>query len=209
MIIYDVSMTISEDMQVYKNKPEKKPKIEVVSDFDHHESHETQITMNLHTGTHMDFPLHMIKDGDDSNHLNLSKLIRKVKVFDFSHVVDSIKVTDLELKSIEKNDFILFKTKNSAEDAFNPSFIYLDEESSTYLAEKQISGVGIDALGIERDQKGHPTHKNLMQHDILIIEGLRLRSVKENEYTMVALPLKIKGSDALPLSVILIEKDSV
>lgn len=205
MKYYDVSMMVSKDMQVYKNKPEKKPIFKIASDFDQGSSHETQVDLNLHSGTHMDFPLHMIKDGQTSDALELSRLIRKVKVFDMTHVKDGIDKEDLEKLDIDKDDFVLFKTTNSFEDTFNFKFIYLKDSGAKYLAQKKINGVGIDALGIERDQSGHPTHKILFESDIYIIEGLRLKEVKEDEYFMYALPIKMPDADALLLSVILVE----
>ncbi|MCR3906395.1 MAG: cyclase family protein [Tenericutes bacterium] len=206
MKVYDVSMTISKDIQVYKNKPEKKPKIEVVSDFDHASSHETSLSFNLHTGTHMDFPLHMIPSGESSDTLDLARLITEVKVFDLQHLDDCIDVEDIESLDIQAGDFVLFKTRNSYEETFNFEFIYLNHAASQYLATKEIKGVGVDGLGVERNQENHPTHKTLFKHDIIIIEGLRLKEVEEGSYMMYALPLKVKGSDALPLSVILVEE---
>jgi len=205
MKIYDISMTIHQKMQVYKNKAEKIPIIEVVSDFETGSSHETSLSMNLHTGTHMDFPLHMIIDGQTSDTLDLAKLIRPVKVLDLTHLIDGIGQKDLVEKGIQPNDFLLFKTRNSYEETFNFEFIYVKEDAAKYLSAQKIAGVGVDGLGVERDQKNHPTHKILFQHDITIIEGLRLKEVKEGTYFMYALPLKIVGSDALPLSVILTE----
>ena len=204
MKIYDVSMTIHKDIQVYKNKPEKKPIISIASDFSTGSSHETSLCMNLHTGTHMDFPLHMIPNGDTSDTLDLNRLITKVKVFDMTHLKDGISQLDLTHLDIEQGDFVLFKTKNSEEETFNFEFIYIKEDAATYLASKKISGVGVDGLGVERDQIGHPTHKILFQHDIIIIEGLRLKEVAKGTYQMYALPIKVTHSDALPLSVILI-----
>jgi arylformamidase len=208
MKYYDVSMLISSDMQVYKNKVNKKPVFEIAADFSNGPSHETKVSLNLHTGTHMDFPLHMLKDGETSNALVLKRLIRNVKVYDMSNVKDGIDLLDVKDLDISKNDFILFKTRNSFEDDFNFEFIYLKEGAAQFLANKGIDGVGIDALGIERDQKGHPTHKILFKNDIYIIEGLRLKDVEEGIYMMYALPIKMPNSDALLLSVILVdEKD--
>ena len=204
MKIYDVSMTIHKDIQVYKNKPEKKPVIEVIADFLDSGVHETALSMNLHTGTHMDFPLHMIPGDKTSDSLDLNRLIREVKVFDMTHVKTGITSGDLERLEIKPNDFVLFKTQNSFEDTFNFEFIYLQISGATYLASKGISGVGIDALGIERDQADHPTHRMLFDHDIVIVEGLRLKEVPSGSYMMYALPIKVAGSDALPLAVILV-----
>jgi arylformamidase len=205
MKIYDISMTISNDIQVYKNKPDKRPLIETVSDFDYASAYETNITMNLHTGTHMDFPLHMIKNGETSDTLNLMKLITIAKVFDLSHLSGSSKVEDIIKLDIKDNDFVLFKTQNSFEEFWNDQFVYLDKDAAAYLSTKKIKGVGVDGLGVERDQAGHPTHHILFDSNIMIIEGLRLAHITEGVYMMYALPIKIKGVEALPLSVILTE----
>jgi arylformamidase len=196
-------MTIDPMMQVYKNREEKKPKITIDQHFEQGTTYESRLNMNLHTGTHMDFPLHILKDGNDSNALDLEHLIRPVKVFDLTMIDDGIAYSDLEPLDIREDDFVLFKTKNSFEETFNFTFIYLQEDAARYLAKIGVKGVGIDALGIERDQQGHPTHKALLGKKIIIIEGLRLKMVKEGNYFMFALPLKIRDVEALPLSVVL------
>ncbi len=206
MKVHDISMTISEEMQVYKNKIEKKPTIEVASTFEKDGVYESKLSFNLHTGTHMDFPLHIFKDGKTSDTLDLSRLIRKVKVFDLSDLDMEIDEKDLVKLDIQPDDFVLLKTKNSQTDIFDFHFVFINEKAAQYLSSKGIAGVGVDALGVERDQKGHPTHHLLMNHDIIIIEGLRLKDIPEGEYLMIALPIKIKHVDALPLSIILIEE---
>lgn len=203
MTIYDVSMTIESTMQVYKNREEKKPMITLDQDFEKGSTYESRLSMNLHTGTHMDFPLHILKDGSDSNSLDLEHLIRPVKVLDLTDVEEGIGKNDLERFDIRKDDFVLFKTRNSFEETFNFDFIYLKEDGATYLETIGVKGVGIDALGIERAQKGHPTHRTLLKEMIIIIEGLRLKMVEEGNYFMFALPLKVRGVEALPLSVVL------
>jgi len=79
------------------------------------------------------------------------------------------------------------------------------ESAAKYLAEKQIKGVGVDALGIERDQAGHPTHKTLMNHNIVILEGLRLKDIVPQSYILIALPLKFEGLDGSPVRAVLLE----
>lgn len=88
---------------------------------------------------------------------------------------------------------------------FNFEFVYLDKSGAAYLKETGIRGVGIDTLGIERAQPNHETHKVLLNQNIIIIEGLRLEDIKEGEYTLYVLPLKIKNTEAAPSRAILIE----
>lgn len=205
MKMYDVTMTITENMQVYKNKPEKRPSIRVVQDFDKAAARESRIDLDVHTGTHIDSPLHMLPEGGTMETLSLETLVGSSKVLDMTHVTDGISKIDLEKHEIQEGDFILLKTRNSMEDEFNFEFIYLAEDGAKYLAEKKIRGVGIDALGVERSQPGHPTHKTLFHADILIMEGLRLAEVPQGEYFMVAAPLKVMETEAAPARVLLFE----
>ncbi len=198
-------MEISEDMIVYKNKLDKKPTLRITKDYSMAESYESIITMGMHTGTHIDAPLHMIEGGKTIDSIALENLIRKCKVLDFTEVENKITKEILERKEIQKGDFILLKTKNSFSKEFDFQFIYLEKSGAEYLKNIGIAGVGIDALGIERDQPGHETHKILLSQDIIIIEGLKLNEVEEGEYTLYAPPLKIRNVEAAPVRVILVD----
>jgi len=209
MKIYDVTMSIHPQMQVYKNKEAKRPIFDIAATHDVEGVYETVIKMNLHTGTHMDFSLHIQKNGGTSSNFDFNRLMRPIRVLDLSHVKEGIRKEDLETYEIAENDFILLKTKNSLESEFNFEFIHLTDSGSAYLGTKKIKGVGIDALGIERNQKGYPTHNTLFDSDIIIIEGLRLKEVKEGYYDMIALPIKIEDVEALPLRVVLIDHEKL
>lgn len=204
-MIYDISMPINEDIQVYKNIKENAPKIKVVANHEETGSHASEITMNLHTGTHVDYPLHMIENGKTSDYEVLEKLITPVKVYDLTILKDHIDLETVNKLDIEENDFILFKTKNSFSEEFLFDFVYLDKEAAAYLADKKIKGVGTDGLGIERAQANHPTHKAILGKDMVIIEGLRLKDVPQGTYQMYCLPLKITGVEANPARVILMD----
>ncbi|UOE92045.1 cyclase family protein [Alkalihalobacillus sp. LMS39] len=202
MKVFDISSPIYEGMPVYKNKPEKQPKLQTATNGYVTES---RLDLDVHTGTHIDSPLHMVTDGDTFESIEIEKLVCPCKVFDLTHVDEKITAEDLKQFEISKDDFVLFKTKNSFDEEFNFDFIFLAECGASYLAEKQIRGVGIDALGVERAQEGHPTHKTLFGHDIIVIEGLQLKEIESGEYLMVAAPLKLIGTDASPARVLLLD----
>ncbi len=205
MKIYDISMSIHPDMPIYKNKAEKIPVFEVTRDFSSGSVFESKITIDMHTGTHLDSPLHVIENGKTIGSIDLFKVITKCKVIDMTHIETKITRTDLEQVNIIPGDFVLFKTKNSYTNKYEDSFIYLDESGAQYLRDKKIKGVGIDSLGIERNQPGHPTHKLLLGSDILILEGLRLAEVNEGEYFLIALPLKVDRAEACPVRAVLLD----
>ena len=160
--IIDISMPISESMPVYGGRPEKKPQVTIQSDFKTGHVYESRIDMNLHTGTHMDAPLHMQPGGETIESLKLENLITPCKVLDLTFVEDKITAADLDNKNINKDDFLLFKTRNSYEDILEGAFVYLDKTAARFLADKKIKGVGIDALGVERAQPEHETHNLLL-----------------------------------------------
>ncbi len=205
MNYFDVSMPIHPAMPVYKNKPEKRPSFEVTSDFTTGSSHETRIHIDVHTGTHIDAHLHMIEGGSTIEAITLDRLIVPCRVLDLTSVTDAIHQVDLEAHNPQAGEFLLFKTKNSFAKEFEMNFVYVAEDAASWLASIGIKGVGIDALGIERSQLSHPTHKALFAKDIIIIEGLRLGDVPQGEYLLVALPLALVGLDAAPARVLLVE----
>lgn len=206
MRMHDVSMAVDQYIPVYNNKADKKPVFTIDRDYNSGNVYESVIKMNMHTGTHIDAPLHMLIGGNTIDKLDITKLVTECTVFDFQDVQDKISSEDLKRKNIKSGSFILLKTRNSFYEGFDPEFVYVDATGAEYLKELQISGVGIDSLGIERAQPGHETHKTLLGNGIIILEGLRLADIEEGVYQMVALPLKLIGTEAAPARVILLEK---
>ncbi|QGH36926.1 cyclase family protein [Gracilibacillus salitolerans] len=205
MKFYDISMDVYPAMQVWEDIVSKKPVFDTQTNG--HVT-DTTATLGLHTGTHIDAPLHMINDADTFETIQLERLVRQVKVLDLEKAEDGITRSDLEAHSIEQDDFLLCKTKNSyyhSED-FDYEFIYLKEDGAEYLVEKGIEGIGIDTLGIERSQEGNPTHRKLFKNDIIIVEGLRLKDIEPGVYSMVAAPLKLVGTEAAPARVLLFDQ---
>ena len=206
MKIHDVTRMISEDMTVYKDRESKKIKRTVVADYEKADYYESRMDMDMHCGTHIDAPLHMIKGGDTIEKYDLSKFIGDCKVFDLTDVDEAIRKKDIENLDIQKDDIVIFKTKNSSDQGYNPEFVYIEEDAAMYLSEKGIKTVGIDAMSIERDKKEHPSHKIILGANIGVIEDLYLKNVGQGQYFLSALPLNIRGSEASPIRAVLIEK---
>ena len=159
----------------------------------------------MHTGTHVDAPLHFVPEGKTIDQIPLDRLLRSCRVLDLTSVRGGIEVQDLQQWSIKGGEFIILKTRNSLQTRreFDPEFVYVTGEAAEYLVNVGIDGVGIDALGIERSQPDHRTHRLLLSHGILIIEGLQLAEVPPGEYMMSALPLAVPGAEAAPARVVL------
>lgn len=209
MKIHDISTLIHKDMIVYKNKDEKRPVITVVNDYSKGTSYESRALLDMHVGTHMDAPLHMVEGGSTIDNQDLTKCVTWCKVFDLSHVEEKIQMKDIEEFEIKKDDFVIFKTRNSFANEFDFKFVFISTEVAEFLAKQQIKGVGIDALSVERDQPKHETHDALLKNNIAVIEGLNLKDIVSGEYFLICLPLKIKGAEGAPSRAILIEGNNL
>lgn len=204
----DISWPISEAMTAYKNR--SVVRITPTKNFDTDRVRESLITIGSHTGTHIDAPAHFLADGATSEKIPLEATMGPCTVLDMTHCVHAITHTDLcaVADKIQPYARILLKTRNSlrtASDPFDPEFVYIDKEAAGYLAQRGVQTVGIDYLGIERNQPEHETHVTFMKAGVVIIEGLRLGLVSPGNYFLYCLPLALVGTDGAPARAILVE----
>ena len=203
MIVYDLTMPLTADIPVFKNRDANRPVFAV--DRSHEVNHicEHRLTINLHTGTHLDAPLHVLPGGAAIDTFPLDHCVLDCQVFDMTAAGRSITAETLELLDFRPGSAVLFKTINSGVESFDFRFCYVTADGAACLAQKGLFLVGIDALGIERDQPGYPTHKALFAAGTWILEGLRLAAVPLGDYTLHLLPLLIPGAEASPVRAVL------
>lgn len=168
------------------------------------------VTMGSHTGTHMDAPLHFVRNGVGLDRMPLTATIGPARVIEIRDR-GSIKPGELRPHQIRRGERVLFKTRNSARswksDAFDEDFVYISQEAARFLAERRVQTVGVDYLsvgGFKRD--GVETHQALLGAGIWVIEGLNLAKVKPGKYELVCLPLKMRNGDGGPARAILRKK---
>ncbi len=165
-----------------------------------------QMSLNTHTGTHLDAPRHFVKDGVCIDELPISYFAGVAKVIE---IKDSVKITKNELLKYDITGCkkILFKTENSkktAIDTFCKDYIYIALDAAEHLVECGVELVGIDYLSVEKfGNHTHDTHKKLLENNVALLEGIRLEKVSEGDYYLIALPLKIKGSNGSPVRAVL------
>lgn len=210
--MHDISMTIRKDMLVYKGKNEMRPRLSTIKNFNEAATHESELQMNVHTGTHVDAPFHMLKDGENADSFFAENPFYQAKLIDLTNLDEKITAKDLKNYEIKKNSFVILKTRNSEPGFLENApekFIYLAASGAKYLKNKEIKGVGIDTNGIERSQAEHPTHKKLLNKKIMILEGLRLNNIQAGNYILLLALLKIANSDGLPGRAYLFEKGEI
>ena len=209
MKIFDISWPISKATTGYKDR--YIVGVDEIKNFNRDGVRETTIHLSSHSGTHVDAPSHFLRDGKTIDEVSLDRLIGDCVVLDMTTCAERI-TRDCLLaheNDITQDSIILFRTTNSdlsPTDKFSPHFVYLEASGAAYLAEKKIKAVGIDYLGVEHSQPGHPTHENLLNANIALIEGLRLGHVPAGKYLFICLPLNVIGTEAAPARAVLISQ---
>jgi arylformamidase len=163
------------------------------------------ITMSSHAGTHMDAPLHWIRDGKSIDEMPLDTTVGTARVIEIKDP-EAVKVSELKGYTLNKGDRILFKTRNSGNhtDKFAEDFVYISAEAARLIAQSGVSLVGVDYLsvgGFHAD--GKLIHRTLLESGVWIIEGLDLSRAEAGEYELICLPLKLRGCDGAPSRAIL------
>ncbi len=209
MKIIDISIPINNEMIVWEDN--FKPEIKRYSKLENGDvSNTSYIKMDLHTGTHIDFPFHFLKDGKTSNDFSLNSFILKAHIIKFKGIsIDENFLKSIKLK--DKIEAVLFKTNNYVlykKGKFSTEYTHLTFSGAQYLIKKGIKLVGIDYLSIEKyGSRDFSVHKTLLKQDILILENLNLTYVKEGIYQLYAIPIKIEDVEALPARAFLIEDE--
>lgn len=167
----------------------------------------SRMTLGVHTGTHMDAPLHFIRGARSIDTIPLDAVVGKARVIPISDS-HSIKPADLAAQNIAAGERILFKTINSDRawktDAFDENFVFISQDAARYLAEAGVRTVGVDYLSVGGYREDGPeTHHALLGAGIWIIEGLNLGGVEPGEYELVCLPLRLMGAEGSPARAIL------
>jgi arylformamidase len=165
----------------------------------------SKLSLGVHTGTHVDAPVHFILDGAGVDRVPLERLMGPARVIELGDV-DRIGPSDLDVFDVGPGERLLFKTKNSrrwAEDRFRADYVCLSPPAARLLAERGVWTIGIDYLSIGGMDSGVETHRALLEAGVCIIEGLDLSSVESGSYDLVCLPLRLEGLDGAPARVIL------
>jgi arylformamidase len=161
------------------------------------------ISMSAHTGTHMDAPLHFVRDGVSLDSMTLDATMGVARVVEIN---DERSITRRELENCrpEAGERLLFKTRNSNFwrnrcRLFLKNFVAIEADAARYLVECGVRTVGVDYLSVGAyNGDGAETHQVLLGAGIWIIEGLDLSGVQSGAYEMACLPLRIEGGDGAP-----------
>lgn len=199
MKIYDATHPLSEEIYTYQGDPR------VV--FEPEEDAGVRITgirMGSHSGTHIDAPLHYIPEGESVDRIPPDACIGSCILLDIPK--DPVPESALRASISSTRRLIIRSGWNSSQP---DDYGYLTEESARHLVSRGVTVIGTDAPSIESPVGDGSVHRTLLRAGVVIIELLCLDSIPEGVYTMIALPLPLKGVDGSPARVLLIDSEDV
>jgi arylformamidase len=168
--IFDISVSVRSGMPVYAGDPEVR--LERVSES----PVISRLDFGVHTGTHVDAPVHFIEDGAGTEELPLDVLTGPCEVV----VGTGIAAERLLIKDAPR----------------------LDGAAAQALVDQGVRLVGVDGMSVGDED----AHRGLLGAGVVVVEGLDLSAVEPGSYELYCLPLKLVGSDGAPARAILIKR---
>ena len=207
MEIYDISVVIDTGMVVWPGDSGVALTHETV-EVEDAQVRVTRMALGVHTGTHVDAPLHFLSGAADVTTLALSTLIGPAQVY---HLPDVDVITAAVLTGLDfppGTERVLFRTRNStywAEPAptFHPDFVGVALDAAAWLIERGVRLIGVDYLSVSPYDQSVPVHTVLLQAGVILLEGLNLNAIEAGRYHLICLPLKLQGSDGSPARAVL------
>jgi len=200
--LHDISVPINAAMHVYDGNPGFHLEL-VDSIAAGATANVSRLDLGVHTGTHVDAPVHFIDGGAGTESLDLDTLVGPASIVDATAVSGDLDAETLgELAFPDDLTRILFKTSNSElwnRGSFSRDFVRLTGSGARFLIERGVRLVGIDYLSIGDAE----AHQELLGARVIALEGLDLREVDSGSYELICLPLRLEGSDGAPARVIL------
>ena len=166
-------------------------------------------SLGAHSGTHIDAPMHFIRDGASIDKVPLDALIGAARVIDIPDDVQAIDAAQLNRHNWKGAERVLFRTRSArhgwmSSPVFHHDFAYVAPDAARLLADAGVKLVGIDYISAEQyGAKAPRTHQILLGKGIPIVEGLMLDSVSAGDYDLIVLPLKVAGHEASPARAVL------
>jgi arylformamidase len=168
---------------------------------------ESLLRADVHSGTHVDAPLHHLENGFAVEEFALEAFVGDVLVLDacgFAELPESL-VDQVPLDARR----VLFRTDNSERALmrrrkFSPGYVGLSTKAATALSEREgLLLVGNDYLSVQPFEGDDEVHRVLLRRGVALLEGLDLTDVAPGWYELIAAPVLIRGAEAAPVRALL------
>lgn len=195
MEIFDISQELFNSV-VFEGDP--RPEKQIIAKIPQSPCNLSALSMCAHNGTHIDAPFHFINDGKTIESLELNKMVGYAFVCECSGQINKNEALEIVKKAkAEQGDAykrLLLKGK-----------IELSNEGASVFVNAGIYLIGVESQTVGPESAPMQVHKTLLESEIVILEGIRLKEVEQGTYLLCSAPLKLEGLDGSPCRAILIK----
>lgn len=172
-----------------------------------------RITMNLHSGTHMDAPAHLGDYALTLDRIPVERFQGKALYVPLSHKRPGEPITADDLlpftDRMDDETIVLLYTGWGEKRGWTKEWVYgspyLSNDAARLLAANGVRGVGIDHFSIGgTGEENEETHRILLGAPVWVAEGLQLNepALLEGDWHVMAMPVKIRESSGAPARVV-------
>ncbi len=173
----------------------------------------SSIAMSVHTGSHIDSPSHVFKEGYHVNNIEPERLAGKPVLVRLESVAESAGISPEAFRryNIREGDIVLIATGWSDKmwgkfpDYYTRS-PYLTTEAATYLAALKIRAVGFDffeeynARLPQFGSEDFVVHRILLGAGVILMEHLTNLGELTDDTIFIAAPIRLQGVEGSPAS---------
>lgn len=206
MRVIDLTYEIEDEMVHFEGDPI--PKIYQYKSIKENGYNVKEIHIGTHTSTHIDAPSHFIEKGKSIDKLD------PLELFGIYQIIDASQKKEIDKSIAEniKNEKIIFYTGSNLSwntQKIFKNYSYITKDAAYEIIKRGVKVVGIDSPTIEEPNNTEfPAHKILLGNNVIVIENLNSKHLKEivgKSVLLIALPLKIKDADGSPARVLAFE----
>lgn len=210
-----VDLTQPLDERAYTPPGFKAPRLERIIKSSPDGLNDSLIELWVHSGTHLDAPMHIRDDGAGVSDIQLDRLISQAVVWPVTGLTArSIDPPELAaaMPAVERGDFVLLSTgwfryfREPSKYALHP---WLTSSSAEWFVERGVRLVGIDAptpdlpYPLRPKDFGYPVHQILLNAGVLILENLAsLEALVGRRIRLIVLPIPLARADGSPARVV-------
>lgn len=197
--IIDITAQLHEGTIKYeKLEGFKKEWIRRIGDEDNNQLNMSRFSLNSHVGTHVDAPLHFIRDGKSIDERPIQDLMGKAQIIEVPYP-ETVTAEFLE-KQFKGVKIALFKF---GKERLNREHDYFDESAINYLYERKVTAIGTDNFTPDSKGTKYNVHYWVLGKEMWIIEVLNLENVEPGVYDFICLPINVVGVEAASARAIL------
>lgn len=196
-MIIDLTHLIQDRIPPYPGDTDTQLVQSKVLEKDFYNNH--QMTINMHVGTHIDGPMHLLNVKEYINEIPLERFIGEGVIIDATNEREIVYKEKYET-IIKKDQIVLINTGFSTlfgQPQYFSDHPVLTLEFAEMLVKKEIKMIGFDMPS--PDKFPFEVHKCLFKGKILIAENLtNLEKLLDvDEFEVLALPLNIKADSSI------------